>query len=152
MKKAIKESNSKKSLRMTKPAYVLWSSVQKVAGFFSLMHDLMELSGRRCILMLEKREEVYKNIVESEYGPRTTLFVKNWMERWIPLAHHLYHITDICHSQGKVDKEKLYKLKTHIASFVKNWFEFMNYKNPIFWKLRLLMCGLILCAEKYHMI
>lgn len=102
--------------------------------------------------MIEKREEVYKIIVESKYGSKTTLFVKNWMERWIPLAHDLYHITDICHSQGKVDKEKLYKLKTHIASFVNNWFEFVYYKNPIFWKLHMLMCGLISYAEKYHMI
>lgn len=137
---------------MIKPIYVLWSSVEKVAGCFMLMYESMELSGRRYILMLKKQDIIHKNIVESKYGSKTQQFVDEKMARWILLAYDMYNITDICHSQGKVDKTKLFVLKTHITFFVENWFPFVNYKNPIFWKLHMLICGLISYTEKYQMI
>ena len=58
-------------------------------------------------------------------------------------------------SQEKLSDEKLNKFKDLLANYVNKWkAQLKNYtdKNPIFWKLHMILCGLVWFAEETRMI
>ena len=58
-------------------------------------------------------------------------------------------------SQEKLSDEKLNEFKDLLADYVNKWkSQLENYtdKNPIFWKLHMILCGLVWFAEETRMI
>ena len=73
------------------------------------------------------------------------------MDTWLALAIQLYPISKACNDQSKQTHTKHEKLEGHTAVYLKLWFPYIDYKNPIFHKIHSLICGLIFFSwEVWH--
>ena len=73
------------------------------------------------------------------------------MDKFLDIATYLLEVRRICNDQGKLADTKIAHYKTHLLKFVMIWKDFVTYKNPIFLKLHVAMCGAIAFMEKYGM-
>ena len=112
----------------------------------------MELTGRRGINVLENCKKIHKLVCEGCHGDENEADVRENMNTWLALSIELYPISKACNDQSKQTDTKHKKLKGHIAEYLKLWFQYITYKNPIYPKLHSLICGLIFFHGKYGML
>jgi hypothetical protein len=78
------------------------------------------------------------------------------MDWWLQCAEYLNEISLSMKSQKKLKLDGITRLKQLAAKYVVLWYtktkEIYSTKNPIFWKLHMLLCGIIPFAERTHFI
>ena len=72
------------------------------------------------------------------------------MNTWLALSIKLYPISKACDDQSKQTDTKHKKIEGYITEYLKLWFPYITYKNPIYHKLYTLICGLFFPLEVWH--
>ena len=112
----------------------------------------MNLTGSRGTNVLEHCKKIHKLVCEGCHGDENEADVRENMNTWLALSIELYPISKACNDQSKQTDTKHKKLEGHIAAYLKLWFPYITYKNPIYPKLHSLICGLIFFHGKYGML
>lgn len=125
------------------------------SGNFNKQHGDIELTCRRGMKAMEKCEEIYDitiNCYKDDHDAHERL--KEIMDWWLEGARNLHKILLLMKSQKKVSPERLGSMKDDLARYLGVWIGGREWKerNPIYWKLHVLMCCLIPFAEKTGMI
>ena len=145
------KKSTKKSLN--KAVFLFMKSLKVMAGDFNKSHGVHELTNARGITALADRKTIYDLVVE---GFNDNAEVKAAMDWWLQCAEYLNEISLIMKSQKKLKLDGITRLKQLAAKYVVLWYtktkEIYSTRNPIFWKLHMLLCGIIPFAERTHFI
>jgi len=145
---------SKKQNRdMKHPTFVFLKAVKAYGGHFNQQHGgSFELTNRRGVKVLENRKDVFDKVVNSEFSDDAVKAkVTAVMEWWLGCAEELYHISIALLDQTKQDDTKIRAFKKRINNFVHKWISKVEKNNPVFWKLHMLMCGVVHFVETTRM-
>ena len=143
---------SKKKNSFNKAVFIFIKSLKLFAGDIYKGHGVSELSGMQGMRALEHRQEVYELVVRACENDEQVVAIMQW---WLECADLLYPLSCIMKSQEKLSDEKLKEFKDLLADYVRLWTtQLENYttKNPVFWKLHMVLCGLVWFAEETRMI
>jgi hypothetical protein len=139
---------------LTQTEYLFTKSIRNEAGKFNKQHGGLELTGRRNMLMLEdEARKRIKEIVSESYKEDETINakVRFIMEWWETSGYHLYRLGERMKDQQKVTPDKLHEMKFEFAHYLGLWYNMVTWKNPLYWKLHVVMCCFIPFAEKTGM-
>lgn len=141
---------------MGESEFVFMQGIRSQAGKFNKQHGGMELTGGRCLLLLERRDAIVrlmKNTYPSDEDKRNDV-VEAVEGFWLKAAEHLYNLGMLMKSQKKMTATILKDFEHHMVQFLIIWLKYANeFKgNPIFWKLHNLFCSIKDFANSYEMI
>ena len=144
--------NKSKKKNFNKAAYIFMKAVKTFAGDFNKGHGVHELTNALGIRALEKRQDIYDTVING----CNSVDVANVMNWWLTCADLLYDISIMLKSQDKLVEEDIHKLKDLVVDYVYTWKKQLetyidSRRNPIFWKMHMLCCGLIEFVEKTGM-
>ena len=143
---------SKKKNSFNKVVFIFIKSLKMFAGDIYKGHGVSELTGMQGMRALKHRQEIYELVVSSSNNDEQVVAIMQW---WLECADLLYPLSCIMKSQEKLSDEKLKQFKDLLADYVKKWttqLESYTNKNPVFWKLHMVLCGLVWFAEETRMI
>tara|TARA_B110001450_G_scaffold231145_1_gene232826 strand:+ start:557 stop:5065 length:4509 start_codon:yes stop_codon:yes gene_type:complete len=152
LKIALEKFKISKKKNMNKARFLFMKGLKTVAGDFNKSHGVHELTNARGITALEKRKIVYEIVLE---GCNNNVDIIRAMDWWLECADYLLDISLILKTQRKLSLEEIDRLKRQTANYIKLWYpkvEEYSPRNPIFWKLHMLLCGIIPFAMKFHFI
>ena len=152
-----KKTTKTDKIGLDEAEYLLKQSIRTHAGQFNVQHGAMELTCIRGMLALERRHDIYDTVIKAykDTDIEANKKVKEIMDWWLQLSSHLYEMGKLMKSQEKMTEERTKKLEEHTMHYVKLWYglfqEFGITKNPLFWKLHMLLCGFIVFCQVYQM-
>ena len=152
LEKLLVKFKKNKKKHLNKAVFVFMKALKTYAGDFTKGHGVHELSNAMGIRALERRRDIYKTVIDGCAGDKT---VKKTMDWWLDCANTLYHLSIMMKSPKKLEDADIEKLKHLIADYVHEWMpqlESYGDKNPIFWKLHMLMCVVIHFVEMTGMV
>ena len=144
------ERSTSKKKNFTKAVYLFMKAIKTFAGDFNKSHGLYELTNARGITALKSNEEIFEIVINGCNDP----VVHEIMTWWQTSAKLLLQISIALKSQDKQCNVNIIRLKENVANFVQLWVQRLRIyekKNPIYWKMHMLLCALIPFIEKTGM-
>lgn len=139
---------------MSEAEYLMRRALEMYAGNFNKQHGDVELTCRRGMKAMEKSQEIYDITIDCyKDDPVAHKQLKKIMDWWLRGAKHLHKILLAMKSQKKVSKGRLGSMKDDLARYLGVWIGGRDWgdRNPLYWKLHVLICCLIPFAERTGM-
>ena len=138
-----------KLIQLDQAEFLFRRSIQLSAGSFNKQHGNMELTARRGMMAMERRDEIFDATIAAFLdNPVLNGKVQDIMNWWKRAATILFELGKLMESQRKITPERLSELKKFIVDFGVLWRDKIGaIKNPVFWKLHALECCLVNFAE-----
>ena len=120
---AVKDGKDGQKLdQLDQAEFVFRRAMTTKAGSFNKQHGSMELTARRSMLALARREEIYDLTVQAFADNKTKQQeITEIMDWWKQQAETLFELGKIMESQEKVTPERLADLKRYIVKFGMSW-------------------------------
>ena len=151
MKALLAELKKSKKKDLNKAEFLFMRAIKTYAGDFNKNHGQLELTNARGIKALESREKIAK-IVTDAYNDDP--YINEVMEFYLNCADPLFEMLVIMKDQKKQTEASINRFEQLLTNYTKLWMSKIEGnmdKNPIFYKLHVLMCCFVCFLRKSKM-